>query len=177
MAKPRQNGAHSSLATGDGGSAEPPRAPEIRRRLALTRKQSIGLPLLAAIPILSLLGLFGERRSEAHAASRSIAMTIRYPARFRYRQGESLAIALRNASEQVIDTIQVSLDTAYISRFSSARIEPAPRIAFVVPLIDVRPGESRLISAELWGERYGRHQGRIAATAHFDTAAATVQTI
>ena len=62
-------------------------------------------------------------------------------------------------------------------RFSSVRIEPAPRIAFVVTLTDVRPGDSRLISAELWGEGYGRHYGRISATTRSDTAAATVRTV
>ena len=177
MSERKQHGAHSGLVTNDRGSAELSVAPEIPRRLALTRKQLIGLPLLAAIPILSLLGLFGERQSEVHAASRSIEMSIRYPARFRYRQVQSLDIAVRNTSGHAVDTIKVSLDTAYISRFSSVRIEPSPSIAFIVTLTDVRPGASRLISAELWGDRYGRHQGRIAAIANFDTAAATVQTV
>jgi|SRR5205085_5452315 len=154
----------------------PARAPDVARHIALTRKQLIGLPLLAAIPILSLLGVFGEQRSDVHATSRSVAMSIRYPTRFRYRQVQPLDIAVRNTSEQVIDTIQVSLDTAYISRFSSVRIEPAPNTAFVVLVTNVRRGESRLISAELWGERYGRHQGRITAIARGDTAAATVRT-
>ena len=163
--------------TDDAGSAEPARAPETKRRVALTRKQLIGLPLLAAVPIMSVLGLFGERRSEVNAASRTVAMSIRYPARFRYRQVQPLDIVVRNISGRVIDTIEVSLDTAYISRFSSVRIEPAPRIAFVVTLTDVRPADSRLISAELWGERYGRHHGRISATTRSDTAAATVRTV
>jgi len=168
---------HVGLVTDDAGSGEPAHAPQIRRRVAFTRKQLIGVPLLAAVPIMSLLGVFGERRSELNAASRSVAMSIRYPARFRYRQVQPLDIAVRNISGRVIDTIEVSLDTAYISRFSSVRIEPAPRIAFVVTLTDVRPGDSRLISAELWGEGYGRHHGRISATTRSDTAAATVRTV
>ena len=159
------------------GSQEPARAPEVSRRLNFTRKQLIVMPLFAAIPILSLFGLFGERRAAVYAASRSVAMSIRYPRRFRYRQVQSLDIAIRNVSARVIDTIDVSLDTAYVSRFSSVRIEPAPRAAFTVAITDVQPGESRLISAELWGDRYGRHQGRIRAVVRGDTAAATVQTI
>jgi hypothetical protein len=167
----------SGTSTNDGGPAEPPRAPSITRRLALTRKQLIGLPLLAAIPILTLFGVFGEHQSTARTASHALEMTIRYPARFRYRQIQPLDVTVRNASDQTIDTVDVSLDTAYISRFSSVRIEPAPRSAFVVTLTGMRPGESRLISAELWGERYGRHEGRIVATARADTASATVRTI
>jgi hypothetical protein len=167
----------SGASTDNGVPAEPPRAPSIARRLALTRKQVIGLPLLGAIPILTLFGVFGEQRSSLHAASGSVEMSVRYPTRFRYRQIQSLDITVRNTSDETIDTIGVSLDTAYISRFSSVRIDPAPRSAFVVALTGVRPGESRLISAELWGERYGRHEGHIAAIARSDTAVATVRTI
>lgn len=176
MSNDKEISKRSVPGTNDGGP-QPPRAPAITRRLALTRKQRIGLPLLMAIPILTLFGVFGEQRSSVHAASRSLDMTVLYPARFRYRQIQSLDVTVRNASDQTIDTISVSLDTAYISRFSSVRIEPTPRTAFTVPLTGVRPGESRLISAELWGERYGRHTGRIVATARSDTASATVRTI
>src|SRR5881275_2111873 len=115
----------SGRSTNEGAPAEPPRAPAITRRLALTRKQLIGLPLLAAIPILTLFGVFGEQQSSLHAASRSVDMRVRYPTRFRYRQIQSLEVTVRNTSDQTIDTISVSLDTAYISGFSSVRIDPA----------------------------------------------------
>src|SRR5206468_10420303 len=98
----------------------------------------------------------GEQQSSLHAASHALDMSIRYPRRFRYRQIQSLEVTVRNTSDQTIDTISVSLDTAYISRFSSVRIDPAPRSAFVVALTGVRPGESRFFSADLWAGRYER---------------------
>jgi hypothetical protein len=104
-------------------------------------------------------------------------MTVRYPSRFRYRQIESLDVTLRNVSAHTLDTVSVSLDTAYITRFSSVRIEPAPRKAYVVELIDLKPRESRLVPAELWGERYGSHEGRITAVVHADSASTLVHTI
>ena len=158
-------------------SAKPAPAPEIRRRLSFTRKQMAGLPLLVAIPILGLFGVFGESLSDAHAESRSVAMSVRYPTRLRYRQVQPLDIVVRNTSQQLIDTIEVSLDTAYVSRFSGVRIEPAPRSAFVVAVTDVRPGESRLVAAELSAERYGRHPGHIRAATRSDTATVSVRTV
>jgi hypothetical protein len=143
--------------------AAPPTAPSIERRLSLTRKQWFGLPLLAAVPLLTLFGLFGERRSVVRTASLTLELTVTYPERFRYRQVQLLEVTVRNRSAQVLDTVHLSLDTAYITRFASVRIEPPPQIAFVVDLTNVRPNESRLVTAELGGDRYGRHPGRILA--------------
>jgi hypothetical protein len=156
---------------------EPTQPPQTRPRFAFTRKQRLGLPLLAAIPVLTLFGVFGERREMARAISPSVEMTVHYPSRFRYRQVQSLDISVRNVSGRSLDTVRVSLDTAYISRFSSVRIEPAPHLAFVVTLTDLAPEETRLITAELWGERYGSHHGRIIATTHADRALAVIRTI
>ena len=158
-------------------SAEPPRPPVFPRRLALTYKQRVGLPLLVAIPVLTLFGLFGERSATLSASTKSIEMSVRYPTRFRYRQIQPLEITVRNLSPRVIDTVDVSIDTAYITRFSSVRIEPAPRRAFVISLIDMRPGEARLVAGELWGQEYGRHVGRITASTRVDTATVVVRTL
>jgi hypothetical protein len=148
----------------------------VRRRLALTRKQKLGLPLIVAIPVLTLLGVFGEHRAETHAASPSVVVDIQYPDRFRYRQVEWLDIAVRNRAGVEIDTVHVWLDTAYVTRFSSVRIEPAPTAAFRVDLVHVKPGESRLVRAELWGEQYGRHIGEIIISTRRDTASALITT-
>jgi hypothetical protein len=145
-------------------------------RLALTRKQYVGLPLLAVIPVLALFGVFGERRADASSSSHVLEMRVRYPSRFRYRQIESLDVTVRNISSRTLDTVSVSIDTAYVTRFSSVRIEPTPREPFVVALINLRPMETRLVTAELWGERYGSHNGRISASAQADTVSTLVHT-
>jgi hypothetical protein len=155
----------------------PPQPPIMRRRLTPTRKQKIGLPLIAAIPILTLLGVFGERSAEIHVTSPRLAVDVRYPVRFRYRQAEALDVTVRNLAPTEIDTIHVSLDTAYLTRFSGVRIEPAPHDAFVVDLLHVRPGESRLVSAELSGDDYGRHRARIVVSGGTDTALVRITTL
>jgi hypothetical protein len=146
-------------------------------RIALTRKQWFGLPLLAAIPVLTLFGVFGEKRASVRAESGAIALDVRYPSRFRYRQVQTLDVVVRNTSDHPVDTIMVSLDTAYVSRFSSVRIDPAPSIAFVVAMTNVRAGEARLVSAELWGERPGAHDGVIKAVSRGDSVSVRVRTI
>jgi hypothetical protein len=142
----------------------------------LTKKQVFGLPLIAAVPLLCLLGFFGESSAVTNTASTRFQVVIRYPSRFRYRQFEGLEISVRNRGARAIDTVHVWLDTAYITRFSSVRIDPIPERAFMVDLLHVLPGESRLVAAELWGERYGRHTGRIIVSTNDDTAIATIST-
>jgi hypothetical protein len=155
----------------------PPQAPPLRRRLSLTRKQWIGLPLIAAVPVLTLLGVFGERGRVARASSPTLDVIVRYPERFRYRQIQALEVTVRNRSGRVLDTVHVSLDTAYITRFSSVRIDPPTTTSFVIDFAHVEPNEARLVAAELWGQDYGRHRGRILAWSGHDSAGVTIQTI
>ena len=161
----------------DARAIGPTAPPQIRRRIALTRKQRIGIPLMTLVPLLALFGFFGERSTTVEATSASLAVSVHYPVRFRYRQTEPLEITVRNTSSRMIDTIDISLDTAYITRFANVRITPEPRAAFTVELTAVKPGEQRLVAAELEGDHYGRHHGRIVASAHNDTAVVTVRTL
>lgn len=154
----------------------PPEAPKSDGRISLTAKQVVGLPLLAAVPLLALLGVFGERAATAVARSNAVEVTVTYPARFRYRQVEPLRVAVRNTSANTLDTVLVSFDTAYIARFSSVRFDPAVTSAFVVPVSHLAAGASGLVSVELWGEQYGRHGGRIVVTARGDSLSVPIST-
>ena len=158
-------------------SMGPVAPPLTTRRIAFTRKQRIGIPLLTLMPLLALLGVFGERSTTIEAQSASLAVSVRYPTRFRYRQAEPLEVTVRNLSSSVIDTIDVVLDTAYMTRFSGVRITPQPRSAFTVALTAVRPGEQRLVAAEVAGEQYGRHHGRIVVSAPNDSIVVRVRTL
>jgi hypothetical protein len=155
----------------------PLHAPWIDSKIKLSWKQRIGFPILLAIPILALFGIFGETRAHAHSTSGSIDLEVSYPARFRYRQVQSLRATVRNLSPVVADTVRVSFDTAYIARFSSVRFDPAAKSAYAVDLIDIKPSESRLVSVELWGQDYGNHRGTIVARHGSDSAIVHLRTL
>jgi len=155
----------------------PPRAPSIEPRIQLSWKQRIGFPIMVVIPILALFGVFGESQTRARATSASLDMMVSYPSRFRYRQVQSLHVTVRNLSSTVADTVKVAFDTAYISRFSSVRFEPAPKAAYTVDLTDLKPSDSRLISVELWGQVYGNHRGTIVARHGTDSAMVHLRTL
>lgn len=155
----------------------PPSAPSIDPKIELSSKQRIGFPILLAIPILALFGMFGESGAHTHSTSGSLDVEVSYPTRFRYRQVQALRVSVRNLSPIVADTMRVSFDTAYISRFSSVRFEPAAKTAYTVDLTDVKPSESRLVSVELWGQDYGNHRGTITARRGSDSAIVHLRTL
>ncbi|GAC1416776.1 MAG: hypothetical protein NVSMB53_15760 [Gemmatimonadaceae bacterium] len=165
----------NSEKTGD--DAAPERAPEIKARIELSWKQRLGFPILIAIPILALFGVFGETEARTHLTTGPLDVRVSYPTRFRYRQVSSLHVTVQNVSSNVLDTVSVAFDTAYVSRFSGVRFDPAPRVAFTVQLTNVKPSESRLISVELWGQDYGNHRGTIIARSGSDSAIAHLETL
>lgn len=104
-------------------------------------------------------------------------LTVTYPSRFRYRQMEPLRISVRNRAGERLDTVAVDFDTSYVSRFANVRFVPPATRAFEVLTTDLQPGESRLISVELSGDRYGRHAGTVTASTRTDTVRIPVHTI
>ncbi len=158
-------------------SPAPPPVPSIDPKIELSWKQRIGFPILLAIPILALFGIFGESRARAHTTNGSIEMDVSYPTRFRYRQVQSLQVSVRNLDQVAADTIKVAFDTAYVTRFSSVRFDPAAKSAYTVDLTDVRPSESRLVSVELWGQDYGNHRGTVTARRGSDSATVHLRTL
>jgi hypothetical protein len=162
----RTRGTSSSASGADDG---PPAVPKTDARISLTTKQVLGLPLIAAVPLLALLGVFGERATTTVVRSNAVEVTATFPARFRYRQIQALRVSVRNTSPRPLDIVFVSFDTAYIARFSSVRFDPAVTSAFVVPISHLAAGASGLVSVELWGEQYGRHRGRVVVTAGSDS--------
>jgi hypothetical protein len=162
---------------GDEKEAGLPRAPTIAPKILFSRKKMIGFPLIIAIPILALFGVFGERTNTIHASSASLDMSVSYPDRLHYRQVLPLRVSVRNLSSAPIDTLSVSFDTAYIARFSSVKFDPSIQGAYKVDLLNIKPSESRIISVELWGQDYGRHHGVVIARARTDSVMARLTTI
>ena len=154
-----------------------PRAPLGAPRWVLTRKQWVGLPILALIPVLALFGAFGERTATVSETTPSLAVRVTYPERFRYRQTERLEIAVTNRSARALDSVLVSLDTAYFSRFTGVHVEPEPQAAYAVRLANVAPGETRLVVAEVTGDAYWRHPGTMGVAMRDERAVVRISSL
>ena len=77
------------------------------------------------IPILALLGVFGQTAGSEDASNPPLQMHVEYPTRFRYKLIDSIRVSLFNTSNQVIPSVNVHFDRAYIDQFSTVTFSPA----------------------------------------------------
>lgn len=149
--------------------AKPPEAPQIPRRFELYAYQYIGILLLLVVPVLALLGVFGESATTLQQASADLTLTITYPTRYRYEMLNSLTAAVRNNTSAAIPTLTVRFSRDYIDQFSDVSFSPSlTRItdeAYEVDLSDLPPGAARVVSVDLRADAYGEHRGAVTAAA------------
>lgn len=154
------------------------RAPDAPRRFRLHGYQWVGLPLLFLVPVLALLGVFGETKGRAEAVGADLAMEVRYADRLRHKQLNAIEVRVENGSGVRLDTVTLAFDESYVQPFSVRAFVPSATRPFEVELYDLASGEVRLVWAELQAERYGRHRGalRAYATGRVDTTSITLST-
>src|SRR5687767_10667054 len=124
---------------------QPPEIPEFRRAIHLSSWQRIGIPILILVPLLALFGVFGQTAEIAEAETESFSVRMEYPSRSRYEMLSSMHLDIVNTGTGTIDTVTVSLDTAYAARFSSVGAIPDFERAYEVEVTDVAPGETRRV--------------------------------
>jgi len=127
--------------------------------------QLAGIAFLLVLPVLAVLGVFGESFDSASATDAGIRLQVSYPSRLRYRQDSTLELTVSNTGAQSPGSLSVHFERSYLDRFSGVSFTPqvtlATERAFVIELGTLAPGESRVIILQLTGGQYGRHEGRI----------------
>lgn len=158
-----------------------PEAPVIERQLVIHPVQAAGILCILLLPVLALLGLFGESFDRVNASSSDLALDIEYSTRYRYKMINDLNVLVTNESDQTIPTLTVRFSRDYIDQFSTVTFTPSvnhiTHDVYVVELTNVAAGESSAITVELQGERYGEHRGTVSASGDgLETAAAELTT-
>lgn len=117
------------------------------------------------VPLLAILGLFGETFTTTQAQNDRMTIQVRYATRYRYKLENPVEVAVFNASPAPLATVEVRFAKAYIDQFADAAFTPqVKRITdqfYIVELHDLQPAETQVVTVSLQGERYGRHRGVI----------------
>ncbi len=147
----------------------PPDPRTIAKKWQFYRMQWVGIPLILLIPVLALLGVFGESEQKVDVANNTFSVHINYPTRYRYKMINNIEVSLENISNQTMPTVTVSLNADYVNRFSTITFHPSLTSVkngqYEVELTEVRTGETRLVTIELQGEAYFQHEGVVSVTA------------
>lgn len=88
-----------------------------------------------------------------------------------------MTVSVENRGATVLDTVEVAFDSTYVDRFVEVNIIPQAQDAYVVPITDVRPGETRRVHLEFIADKVGRHTGRVVVRARGDSIVFVVRTI
>lgn len=138
-----------------------PKPPEIDRRIGLPLSRLLGYLGIAIVPVLAIGGAFGDTADRISVRGPNVSAWVEFPTRFRYEMLNYVTVSVTNTSREPIDTIRVRFDSSYVLRFSGVVFYPSEEQAFVVPVTDVAPGDTRLVRVEIQGNRYGRHTGQL----------------
>jgi hypothetical protein len=145
-------------------STRPEQPPPIHPRIRMRRGELIGMCVIALIPVLAVVGVFGPELGHARHTSGALQLDVRYPSLTRHQLRETLEARVANLSGETLPHITLTFDPSYIIGFSSVSFVPPADRAYAVELRDLQPRESRLVTVELEAERYGWHRGQVAAS-------------
>ena len=148
---------------------DPPQPPEGGRILRFHATQAIGVPLLAIIPILALLSVFGASHTAETANASSLAVEVLYPTRFRYKTIHELHVTVRNQGDVPLQDVSVWIDKSYLNAFSTVSFTPSPQRvtsdAYLFELGEIVPGDARTLDGIVQAEDYWWHTGRVTVDA------------
>jgi hypothetical protein len=145
-----------------------PQPPPLQRKVQFHWVQLLGVPLLMVLPILGMLGLFGETFTTERAENQLLAMQVEYATRYRHKMSNPMRVTITNLSDQSPITVTIAFDRAYLDQFSNPMFMPDPtRItdqAYELELKEMETGETQVAEVELQGNEYWHHMGVISAS-------------
>jgi hypothetical protein len=148
---------------------QPPQPPQLDRKFQLHPYQYIAIPLLFLMPVLALLGVFGETVTTKTGSNEDLTVRVEYTSRIRYKMLAPLTVYITNRTDTPLETLTVRFDRAYIEGFSQVTFTPQAQTvdedAYVVELQDVQPGETRVVEGDLQAEKYGEYKGSVMVSA------------
>jgi hypothetical protein len=154
--------------TKKGEVPDPPEAPDIERRLEFDTLQRIGIPILLLVPLLALLGVFGDSSGSRVAETPEAALHVTYPSRMRHGLASSLRVDVRNRSPRPLSNVTVAISRDYLEPFRDLSFMPeltaVHETAYLLEIGDVPPGEERLVLVELRGWEHGRYPATVTVT-------------
>jgi hypothetical protein len=146
---------------------EAPKPPEIKRRIAFNPTQAIGMPLILLIPALGLAGLFDTTQTTVEREENGYRVSVRYPERFRHKNGEPMQITVENNTGTSVPKLEVKLSRKYLDAFQNSQFIPDPQeidaehVTFQFD--NVGEGEMRRIEVEMEAAHPGSHDAEVQA--------------
>lgn len=127
----------------------------------------IGIPLLALLPVLALLGVLGPSTAQLSAAvpEANLQVELSYPSRLRHKADGEMWVLVRNTGGSDQRGLTLGLDQTYLERFGRVQALPAAQSlsdsALRIALPALAAGQSARVRLMLEGDDRGRLPGWI----------------
>lgn len=154
----------------------PAKAPEPGRSARMRPPQMAALIGLGLIVVIALAGGFSQKQRTVRVSVAGLDVSVLMTTRFRFQQTDIIAVTIRNPTDTRMDSVHVSVDTAYLQGFGATEMTPAPAYPFVSSLPEIPAGGFREVRVEARGDRTGRHRGTLMIIARGDTARVALST-
>jgi hypothetical protein len=139
---------------------EPPRAPEIRRKLEFPPRRIAAMVVLSAMPLASVLGAFAARE-RVRAEADGLTIEVGFPARTLYRETETIDIAV-SATRGCAELVVAGLEP-YLERFERVQTIPSPPDASRTYRGPLAAGERLILQVQARPVSLGRARARLRA--------------
>lgn len=127
-------------------------------------KQAVGLLIMLSLPILAMMGTFDPDRTTLIGTSASLRAEVEYAEKVPYSTNSTMLLKLTNVSQSTLDSVDIDIDTAYLSAFDEIAMTPNAERAFAIVLRSVPPGEKREVRLDMMGREAGTTKGAVQVT-------------
>jgi hypothetical protein len=149
----------------DNSEMRPPQPTEFKRKFQLYPYQYILMPLIFLIPILALLGVFGETTTTQDQANRDLAMRITYNSRSRHRLSTVIKVYITNQTDAPLSNLNARFDRGYMDGFEWVSFLPTVTEvtddAYIITLETIPAGETHAITVDLKAKHIGLFAGLV----------------
>lgn len=135
--------------------------PKFKPRVRFWKHQLIGVVLLGMIPLLALLGIFGESTELKTFSIKEMQVAINSPTLLRHGQNNSIEIGMKNTSDREINKVDIYFSPDYIEAFSEVEFLPELSEPYQVTIAGISPGEEKKVLVQIRANDFGRQIGNL----------------
>jgi hypothetical protein len=122
------------------------------------------VPLIAIVPLLALVGVFGEARTTATTVAQDVVLEVEHAERVRHSMPAPLTVTVHNRGTTTLEDVVVRVERRYLDAFTEVSFTPsAASVAedYVIELGDIGAGDERRVAIDGRARSYWAHDGAV----------------
>lgn len=145
-------------------SISPPSPPEMTFRFRFYPFQLVMIPLLILIPLLALMGVFGDRVENREVQGEGVSISAHFPSMTRFDQRETLRITIHSGAAS-IPAATLRISRTYLDYFAGLSFMPTnvsiDSASYVIDLGDIPANTTHVMTLEYRAARMGMFIGSV----------------